>query len=104
MPLNQTLTYPSEMVDASFRCHYEPQVHIIWLVNGTQFRSYSQSGIESTVINHDNESATEILTIPNNPRYNGTQVVCVAYPDAPREATPVATLIIITGGPTLNNN
>ena len=97
MPINQTLSYPSEMVAISFRCRYEPQADILWRVNGAPFRG-SQSGIESTIITHDNRSVTEILTIPNNPQYNGTQVVCVAYPEGNREVTPAAILIIIKGG------
>ena len=97
VPLNQSLTYPSGMV-AIFRCRYEPQASIIWLVNGTQFRGSPQSGIESTVTSHDNGSETEILTIPNNPLYNGTLVECVAHPEGSREITPVAVLIILTGG------
>ena len=104
VPFNQTLTYPSEMVAVSFRCRYEPQVLIIWLVNGTRFRGSPQSGIESTIITHNNGSMTEILTIPNNPLYNGTQVVCEAYPEDPREATPVAILSILTGGPVSNGH
>ena len=100
VPLNQTLTYPSDMA-AVFRCRYEPQPNvIIWRVDGEQFRSSSQSGIESTYISHDNGSKTEILTIPNNPLYNETQVECVAYPAV--EGTPVAILIILTGGQVTN--
>ena len=102
VPVNQTLTYPSEVVAVSFRCRYEPQARIIWLVNGTQFRGSPQSGIESTFITHDNGSMTEILTIPNNPLYNETQVVCEANPEGPREVTPVAILIVFTGGPVSN--
>ena len=98
MPVNQTLTYPSDVADVSFRCRYEPQTIIIWRVNGTQFRGSPQSGIESTFITHDNGSVTEILTSPNNPLYNRTQVVCVAYPDGRREVTSVAILSILTGG------
>ena len=99
VPINQTLTYPSDVADISFRCRYEPQARtIIWLVNGTQFRGSPQSGIESTFITHDNGSVTEILTIPNNPLYNGTQVACEAYSEGPPEASPVAVLVIITGG------
>ena len=98
MPVNQTLTYPSNVADVSFRCRYEPQTLIIWLVNGTHHRG-SESGIEPTHITHDNGSVIEILIIPNNPLYNGTQVVCEANPyGRPREATPVAVLLIITGG------
>ena len=82
---------------AIFRCRYEPRVLIIWLVNGTQFRGSPQSGIESTITTHENGSGTEILTIPNNPLYNGTQVVCEAYPGGTPEPTPVAVLVIITG-------
>jgi hypothetical protein len=92
------------MVAVSFRCRYEPQASIIWRVNGTQYRSSTHPGIESNAITHDNGSVTEILTIPNNPLYNGTQVVCEAYPEGPREATPVAILTIITGEPVSNRN
>ena len=94
------------MADVSFRCRYEPQARtIIWLVNGTQFRGSPQSGIESTIITHDNGSMTELLTIPNNPLYNGTQVACEAYPGAGTpEVTPVVVLVIITGGLVSNRN
>ena len=98
VPINQTLTYPSEVADVSFRCRYEPQALIIWRVNGIQFRGSPQSGIESTIITHDNGSVTEILTIPNNPLYNGTQIACVAYPEGPPEVTPVVILLIILAG------
>ena len=82
---------------AVFRCRYEPQPDVIVCrVDGEQLRSSPRSGIESTYISHDNGSKTEILTIPNNPLYNGTQVECIAYPSA--EVTPVAILIILTGG------
>ena len=97
MPFNQTLIYPSEMASASFRCRYEPQVLLIWLVNGTRFRGSPQLGIESTFMTDDNGSVTEILTIPNNPLYNGTQVACEAYPKGLPEATPIAILTIIKG-------
>ena len=99
MPVSQTLTYPSDVVDISFRCRYEPQARIVWLVNGTQFRGSPQSRIELNFIIHDDGSVTEILIIPNNPLYNGTQVVCEVYPDNPPEVTPVAILIVFTGGP-----
>ena len=100
VPLNQTLTYPSDMA-AVFKCRYEPQPNvIIWMVDGELFRTSSQPGIESAYISHDNGSKTEILTIPNNPLYNGTQVECIAYPGA--EVTPVAILIILTGGQVTN--
>ena len=102
MPVNQTLIYPSDVADVSFRCRYEPQARILWLVNGIQFRGSPQSGIESTYITHDNGSVTEILTIPYNPLYNGTQVMCEAYPEGNREVTPVAILSILTGGPFSN--
>ena len=93
------------MADISFRCRYEPQARIIWLVNETQFRGSPESEIESTFIAHDNGSETEILTIPNNPLYSGTQVVCEANPDGrPRDATPVAVLVIITGELVSNRN
>jgi hypothetical protein len=92
------------MAAVTFRCRYEPQVLIIWRVNGMQFRSSTHPGIESDAVTHDNGSVTEILTIPNNPLYNGTQVVCEAYPEGPREVTPVAILIIVTGGPVSNKN
>ena len=104
MPVNQTLTYPSDVADVFFRCRYEPKARILWLVNGTQFRGSPQSEIESTFISHDNGSVTEILTIPNNPLYNGTQVVCEAYSDGRHEITPVAILTIITGRLTTNKN
>ena len=89
---------------AVFRCRHESPVRMIWLVNGTQFRGSSQSGIESTYISDDNGSVTEILTIPNNPMYNETQVECEAYPGVSREVTPVAILIIVhvRGGPVSN--
>ena len=100
VPINQTLTYLSDMA-AVFRCRYEPQPDIIvWRVDGERWRSSSQSGIQSTYISHDNGSETEILTIPNNPLYNGTQVECIAYPVG--EVTPVAILIILTGGQVTN--
>ena len=83
---------------AVFRCRYEPRVVIVFRVNGTQFRGSPQSGIESTFITHDNGSVTEMLTVPNNPLYNGTQVVCEAYPGGTPETTPTAVLVIITGG------
>ena len=96
------MTYPSDVADVSFRCRYEPQAIIVWLVNGTQFRGSPQSGIESTVVTHDNGCMIEILTIPNNPLYSGTQIVCEAHPRGPSdlEVTPVAILLIVlTGGP-----
>ena len=98
VPLNQTLTaYPPKMV-ATFRCHHEsPQARITWLINGTVFRGSPQSDIESTYITHGNGSETGILTIPNNPQYNGTQIVCEASLEASRELTPVAILIIMIG-------
>ena len=95
VPLNQTLTYPSGMA-AIFRCRYEPRPEILWRVNGAQF--IWGPPLESTFTNHDNGSVTIILTIPSNPLYNGTQVECVAYPNGSREVTPVAVLIIMTGG------
>ena len=104
VPINQTLIYPSDVADVSFRCRYEPQAVIVWWVNGTQFRGSPQSGIESTVVTHDNGSMTEILTIPNNPLYNETQVVCEAYPGGTREETPVAILTITEGGLVSNKN
>ena len=91
------------MVAVSFRCRYEPQAIIFWLVNGTRFRG-SPSEIESTVDSHDNGSETEILTISNNPLFNGTQVVCVAYPEGNREATPIAILTITEGELVCNKN
>ena len=82
---------------AVFKCRYEPQPNdIVWRVDGELFRSSVQPGIESNYTSHDNGSKTEILTIPNSPSYNGTQVQCVAYPAA--EVTPVAILIILKGG------
>ena len=98
VPLNQTLTaYPPEMV-ATFRCHHEsPQARITWLINGIVFRGSPQSDIEFTYITHGNGSETGILTISNNPQYNGTQIVCEASLAASREVTPVAILTIMTG-------
>ena len=97
-PLSQTLTaYPPKML-ATFRCHHESsQARITWLINGSLFRDTRQSDIESTYITHGNESETGILTIPNNPQYNGTQIVCEASLVASREVTPVAILTIMTG-------
>ena len=94
------MTYPPAMV-ADFRCHHElSQARIAWLINGTVFRG--SQDIKLTYITRDNGSETSILTIPNNPKYNGTQVVCEASVVASREVTPVAILIIMTGGPVSN--
>ena len=99
MPSNQTLSYPAEMV-ATFRCHHESnQARITWLINGMLLRSFRQSDIESTYITHENGSEIGILTIPNTPLYNGTQVVCEASLTASREVTPVAILAVVRGGP-----
>ena len=96
--------YPPAMV-AVFRCQHEsPEARIAWLINGRIFRgsSQSESDIETDYITHDNGSQTAILTIPNDPWHNGTQVECEASLVASREVTPVATLIITTGGSVSN--
>ena len=83
---------------AVFRCQHEsPEARITWLINGRVFRGSSQSDIQSNYIIHSNGSETGILTIPSDPRHNGTQIECEASLVATREVTPVAILIITTG-------
>ena len=86
---------------ATFRCRHESdQAHITWLVNGMVFRSSPQSDIQSTFI--DNGTVIDILTIPNSPEYDGTQVVCEALLVGSHELTPVAVLTVLIGGSIYN--
>ena len=84
---------------ATFRCRHElDQARITWIINGTVFRSSPQSVIQSTFITDDNGTVTDILTIPNLPQYDGTQVVCEVSLAGSRVETPVAVLTVIVGG------
>ena len=88
-----------------FRCrHTSPEVLILWTVNGSPSRDFLD--IRSGSVN-ESGNIVHTLTIPAEPRYNGTEVVCLAvFRDGltPTEVTPAATILLLftpTTSPTI---
>ena len=77
------------------RCqHTSSDADIIWRVNGSSVGRFPD--IRSGSVNEDG-NRVDTLTIPAEPQYNGTVVVCVAILfNGSRETTPAATILLFT--------
>jgi hypothetical protein len=81
-----------------YRCrHTSSDALINWLVNGSSLGDFPD--IRSESVSEDGNTVY-ILTIPAEPQYNGTEVVCVAFflDGSPREMTPPVKLYYISEG------
>ena len=76
-----------------YRCrHTSSDADIIWRVNGLSVAQFPD--IRSGSVNEDG-TIVSTLTIPAEPQYNGTVVVCVAFfiDGSPPEVSPTATIL-----------
>ena len=83
-------------IDAVFRCRHQCiEAVISWLMNGRL-----NPDVVDGFIRDSNGIRIETLTIPAIPKYNGTEVVCVAtfIDRSPSEVTPPANFIGIYVG------
>ena len=78
------------------RCrHTSSEVVIFWTVNGSPSGDFPD--IRSGSVN-ESGNIVHTLTVPAEPQYNGTEVVCLAvFFDGvtPTESTPAATIIFL---------
>ena len=84
-----------------FRCrHMSSNAFIFWRVNGLPSRDFPD--IRSGSVN-ENDNIVHTLTVPAEPQYNGTEVVCFAVflDGSPTEMTPAATIIFLSNPPTV---
>jgi hypothetical protein len=82
--------------DAVFRCrHQRKEAVISWLINGSSSRIFPD--VDDGVIQDNNGTFVDTLTIPAIPEYSGIEIVCIAtfFDGSPREVTPPANLIIM---------
>ena len=83
-------------VTPSCRCrHMILDAHISWSVNGSPSGWFPD--ITSGFVN-ESGIIVYTLTIPAEPQYNGTEVVCVAvfFDGSPTETTPAAIILLFT--------
>ena len=85
-----------------FRCrHTSSEVLIFWRVNGLPSRDFPD--IRSGSVN-ESGNIVHTLTVPAEPQYNGTEVVCLAVVfdgvTPITEVTPAATIIFLYTPPT----
>ena len=89
-----------------FRCrHTSSEVVIIWRVNGSPSRDFPN--IRSGYVN-ESGNIVHTLTVPAEPQYNRTVVVCLAVflDGSPTEVTPAATILLLytpTSPPTITH-
>ena len=95
-PSNVTVIAGSEE-GAVFRCsHMSSNAFINWKIDNLTVNSVNypdvtdRSSIENGVL-------VSLLMVPATLRYNGSQVVCVAFVNGNRMSTPPATLTVIAG-------
>ena len=86
---------------ATFRCRHENADTLIgWQVNGTSVGQLKNPNVIPRTIRDESGHLVDILTIVALPKYNLTEVQCVAITisiNTTTEFTPVATLIIQEG-------
>lgn len=96
-----TTVFKAPGTEATFRCRHEDAgVHIGWQVNGTSIGQVKNSNIIPGTIRDERGYLVDILTILALPKYNNTEVQCLAItlvPNITTELTPVAKLIIQEG-------
>ena len=78
---------------ATFRCRHQNADSVGWLVNGTPLGN--NSDITPGTL-YENNHLVNTLTIMAHPKYNGTEVECVAtfFNDSPPELSPAVTLTV----------
>lgn len=64
----------AEGVEAHFNCQYNSASTIGWLFNGASIYAMLPPNVSRNVINE----STEVLTVLALPKYNGTEICCVA--------------------------
>ena len=85
-------------IPATFRCRHQTADSVGWLVNGTLLGSISNNDITPWML-YENNHLVNNLTIMALPKYNGTEVECVAifFNGSPPELTPTVTLTVQEG-------
>ena len=80
---------------AVLRCgHMSTEAFVTWQINGTPVVQFTDVTVHSI---NENGALVNILTIPATPKYNGVEVVCLAFTDGSREKTPPVVLTIVGG-------
>ena len=93
-PSNSSFLYESEMV-AVLRCrHMSTEAFIAWQISGTPVVQFSDITVHSI---NESGALVNTLMIPATPKYNGVEVVCLAFMDGPPETTPPVMLTIVGG-------
>ena len=93
-PSNSSLLYESEMVAVLRCCHMSSEAFVTWQINGTPVVQFSDITVHSI---NKSGALVNTLMIPATPKYNGVEVVCVAFMDGPPETTPPVVLTIVGG-------
>ena len=96
---------PSSLVvspdtEATFRCRYQTADIIGWLVNGTSVGQIIRSDITPGTIRYDGGILVHTLTILACPKYNNSEVECVAsfvHQQLPPVLSPIVTLSVLEG-------
>ena len=90
-----TLVVPAN-TEATFRCRHQTANSISWLINGTSIVSIDNRDFTPGTINDENNDPVNTLNIVARPKYNKTEVECVAtfFDSSPVERSPVVMLIV----------
>ena len=65
--------------EAVFQCRYPAADFIDWFVNGSSVGTDPPPNVYTSIIQTDNGTTVNTLTIVGRPEYNGTVVVCEAF-------------------------
>ena len=90
-----TLVVPAN-TKATFRCRHQTADSISWLINGTSIVSIDNPDIIPDIINGENNHPVNTLNIVARPKYNKTEVECVAtfFDSSPIQRSQVVMLIV----------
>ena len=83
--------------DAVFGCRHPTADLIDWIVNGSMIGTNPPPDIYLGIVQGDNETLVDTLTILGRPEYNGTVVVCEAFfrNGSRSELSPEALLVLL---------
>ena len=90
-----TLVVPAN-TEATFRCRHQTADSVTWLINGTSVINIDNPDITPNIINDEKNHPVNTLNIVARPKYNETEVECVAifFNGSPLQRSPAVMLIV----------